>query len=78
MRSFAKVAVVGFAGVVVLKLLFPLLILMAGLVALAVKLALLAAVAYFLYSLVRKPGRASADGEIVVENDDDEAAGSSD
>ena len=78
MRSFAKVAIVGFTGVVLFKLfasiIFPLLILMAGLVALAVKLALLAAVAYFLYSLLRKPRRVSQDGEIVVENDDDETA----
>jgi Ca2+/Na+ antiporter len=78
MRSFAKVAIVGFTGVVLFKLfasiIFPLLILMAGLVALAVKLALLAAVAYFLYSLLRKPRRVSQDGEIVVENDEDETA----
>jgi len=74
MRSFAKVAIVGFTGVVLFKLfasiLFPLLFLMAGLVALAVKLALLVAVAYFLYSLVRKPRPVSRDGEIVVEAED--------
>ncbi len=57
MKTFARVAVAGVAGFTLLKLfttvLIPLLGLMMGLVALAVKAAVIAAVAYFVWSLVR-------------------------
>ncbi len=58
MRTFATLAVAGVVGVVILKLLtalvLPLFGLVVGFVALAVKLALVAAVAFFIYSLIRK------------------------
>jgi len=57
MRTFAVVFAGGALGLVVLKLLFgllmPLFALLIGLVTLTVKVAFFAAVAYFLYSLVR-------------------------
>ena len=58
MRSFAKLAVAGISGVVLFKLfatiLFPLLGLLFGLFAMTVKLALIAAVVFFVYSMIRK------------------------
>lgn len=58
MKSFAKVAVAGISGVVLFKLfatiLFPLLGLLFGLLAMTVKLAVIAAVAFFVYSMIRK------------------------
>jgi hypothetical protein len=58
MRTFATVAGAGVAGVVLYKLvaalLFPLLGLFVGLIAMTVKLALIAAVAFFIYSMIRK------------------------
>jgi len=58
MKSFAKVAFVGLSGVVLFKLfttiLLPLLGLFLGLLALTVKVALVAAVVYFVYSLLKK------------------------
>jgi len=57
MRTFAVVFAGGALGLVVLKLLFglvmPLFSLLIGLVTLTVKVAFFAAVAYFIYSLVR-------------------------
>jgi len=58
MRTFATLTVAGVAGVVLLKLLtallFPLLGLFVGLLAMAVKLALVAAVIFFIYSMIKK------------------------
>jgi uncharacterized membrane protein len=58
MKLFAKVAVAGISGVVLFKLfatiLFPLLGLLFGLLAMTVKLAVIAAVAFFVYSMIRK------------------------
>ena len=58
MKSFAKIAVVGISGVVLFKLfatlLFPLLGLVFGLLAMTVKFALIAAVVFFVYSMIRK------------------------
>ncbi len=58
MRTFATLAVAGVAGVVLLKLvttlLFPLLGLFVGLFGMVVKLALIAAVVFFIYSMIRK------------------------
>jgi hypothetical protein len=59
MKTFAKVAVAGVAGLTFLKLfttvLIPMLGMMLGLIALTVKLAVIAAVIFFLWSLVRPP-----------------------
>lgn len=58
MRTFATLAAAGVAGVVLLKLvstlLFPVLGLFVGLFAMVVKLALIAAVVFFIYSVIRK------------------------
>ena len=58
MRSFTKLAILGVSGVVLFKLfatiLFPLLGLLLGLLAVTVKLALIAAVVFFVYSMLRK------------------------
>jgi len=58
MRSFAKLAVLSVSGVVLFKLfatlLFPLLGLVFGLLAMTVKFALIAAVVFFVYSMFRK------------------------
>ncbi len=72
MKSFVKLALAGISGVVLLKLfasiVIPLLGMALGLVALALKLAVLVAVAFFLYSLLRKrEDEDLRDGEIVVE-----------
>jgi hypothetical protein len=66
MRTFAKVAVAGVAGLTFMKLftsvLIPMLGMMLGLIALTVKLAVIAAVVFFIWSLVRPP-RDEAEGE---------------
>lgn len=58
MRTFATLSIAGITGLMVLKLLvtiiFPLLGLFIGLIAATVKFALIAAVVFFVYSLVRK------------------------
>lgn len=66
MKSFARLAVVGVASVALLKLfttvMLPLLGMLFGLLALTVKLALVAAVAFFLYSILR-PDRTPTEAE---------------
>lgn len=58
MRSFAAFTVAGIAGIVLLKLLatvlFPLIGVFLGLLAMTVKFALIAAVIFFVYSMIRK------------------------
>ena len=58
MKTFATFTVAGVAGLVLLKLLatvlLPVLGIMFGLVALTMKLALVAAIGYFVYSMIRK------------------------
>lgn len=58
MRSFAKFAVLGVSSIVLFKLLatiiLPMLGMLIGLLGMTVKLALLVAVAFFLYSVFRK------------------------
>jgi nitrate/nitrite transporter NarK len=55
MRSFVKVAAVGFSGVVFFKFLaMPIVTILIGLVAMTMKFALIAAVGYFVYSLFLK------------------------
>jgi uncharacterized membrane protein len=58
MKSLAKFAVLGVSGIVLFKLfatiLFPLLGLLFGLLAMTVKLALIAAVVFFVYSMIKK------------------------
>lgn len=65
MRTFAAIAVAGVAGVVLFKLVtalvFPLLGLFVGLLAMTVKLALIAAVIFFIYSMIKKRKEAEAD-----------------
>jgi hypothetical protein len=65
MRTFATIAVAGVAGVVLFKLLtalvFPLLGLFVGLLAMTVKLALIAAVIFFVYSMIKKRKEAEGD-----------------
>jgi hypothetical protein len=72
MKSFAKVAIAGFSGVVLFKLfatiLFPLLGMMLGLLATTFKLALIAAVVFFVYSMLRK-----REDDLEIEVDVDEA-----
>jgi uncharacterized membrane protein len=53
MKSFAKLAIVGVSSIVLFKLLG----LMFGLLAMTVKLALIAAVVFFLYSMLRRRKR---------------------
>jgi hypothetical protein len=78
MKSFAKLAVAGVSGVILFKLfatlIIPLLGMLFGILALTVKLAVIAAVVFFVYSLVRKPEQDKADGEIVVDPPDDASA----
>lgn len=66
MLSLAKFAVVGLSGVVLLKLfatiLLPMMGLLMGLFALTVKVALVAAIAFFVYTMVRR-----RDSEVEVE-----------
>ncbi len=68
MKSFTKGALVGVSGVVLFKLfatvLIPMMAFFFGLVALTVKLAVVAAVVFFLLSLVRKKEQ---EAEVVVE-----------
>jgi hypothetical protein len=63
MKTFATFTVAGVAGLFLLKLLaavlLPALGMVFGLVALTMKLALMAAIGYFVYSMVRK-GRSKA------------------
>lgn len=58
MKSFAKLAVLGVSGIVLFKLLatiiLPMLGMLIGLLGMTVKLALLVAVVFFLYSILRK------------------------
>lgn len=58
MKAFATFTVAGVAGLVLFKLfaalVFPLLGLFIGLIAMTVKFALIAAVIFFVYSMVRK------------------------
>ncbi|MEX2470560.1 MAG: hypothetical protein WEA34_00170 [Gemmatimonadota bacterium] len=58
MKTFAALTVAGVAGLVVLKLLaallLPMLGLLFGLVALAMKLALVAALGFFVYSMIQR------------------------
>ena len=58
MRTFATVSFAGITGILLLKLLatilFPLLGLFLGLLAMTVKFALIAAVAFFVYSRFRR------------------------
>ena len=58
MRSFAALTLTGAAGIVLFKLmatiLFPLVGMVIGLMAMTVKFALLAAVVFFGYSMVKK------------------------
>lgn len=84
MKSFVRVAAVGLSGVVLFKvgtaLISPLLGMFLGLLMLTVKLALAAAVIYFVYSLIRpredEPEVTEVEieveeVEVVVEEDDD-------
>ena len=55
MRTFATLTVAGVAGILLFKLvLLPVLALFMGLLAMTVKLAILAAVIYFIYSMVKR------------------------
>lgn len=58
MKTFAALTVAGVAGLVVLKLLaallLPMLGLLFGLVALTMKLALIAALGFFVYSMIKR------------------------
>lgn len=68
MKSFTRVALAGVSGVVLFKLfatvLLPMMAFFFGLIALTVKLALVAAVVFFLWSLVRKKEQ---ENEVVIE-----------
>lgn len=72
MKSFTRVAVVGVTGLVAFKLFaglaFPLFGMLVGLVMLAVKYALIAAVIYFVYSIFRtREEEKRPEDEIIVE-----------
>ena len=55
MKTFATLTVSGVVGILLFKMVVvPILALFVGLVAMTVKLALLAAVIYFIYSMVKK------------------------
>jgi len=70
MKSFAKVAVVGFSGVVLLKLFaMPMLGMMFGLFAMTVKFALIAVIGYFVYTTFLKQ---KDESEVEVEEDIEE------
>ena len=64
MRTFAAVTVAGVAGILLFKLLaalvFPILGLFLGLLVMTVKLALVAAVVFFIYSMIKKRKEADA------------------
>jgi hypothetical protein len=53
MRTFGAVALSGALGLLLIKMLFPLLAMVFGLMALAFKVLVFGLVAYFIYSLVR-------------------------
>ncbi|HSG06928.1 MAG TPA: hypothetical protein VLA36_01130 [Longimicrobiales bacterium] len=58
MKTFASLTVAGVAGILLLKLLtalvFPVLGLFVGLLAMTVKFAVIAAVLFFVYSMIKK------------------------
>lgn len=58
MRTFATLSIAGVTGIALLKLLiaviFPLMAMFFGLIAMTVKFAVIAAVAYFVYSIFRR------------------------
>ncbi len=58
MRTFAALTVTGVAGILLFKLLtalvFPILGLFMGLLVMTVKLAILAAIVFFIYSMIKK------------------------
>jgi len=58
MKTFATLSFAGVTGIILLKLfatlLFPLLGMILGLLAMTVKFALIAAVGFFIYSMIRK------------------------
>jgi len=64
MKTFAALTVTGVVGIVLFKLLaalvFPILGLFVGLLVMTVKLALLAAVVFFIYSMIKKRKEADA------------------
>jgi hypothetical protein len=61
MRTFATLTVTGVVGILLFKLvLMPILALFVGLLAMTVKLALLAAVIFFVYSMIKKRNGADA------------------
>lgn len=64
MRSFAALTVAGVAGLVLIKLaaavLLPLVGLLIGVAVLTVKIALVAAIGFFVYSMIRKSARGAA------------------
>lgn len=66
MRSFGALMVGGVTGILILKLLaslvFPLLGFMVGIVGLALKLLFWAAIAYFVWRVLRGPRRSTAEG----------------
>jgi len=68
MKSFTRVAIIGASGIVLFKLfatvLLPMMAFFFGLIALTVKLAVVAAVVFFLWSLVKKKDDGN---EVVVE-----------
>jgi len=70
MKSFVRLAVVGVSGVVLFKLfttaLIPLLVMMLGIFMLTLKIALIAAVGFFIYSIFFKKDHED-EREIVVE-----------
>jgi len=74
MKSFARVAVAGVASIALFKLftaaVIPLLGMTLSLVMLAVKLALIGAVLYFVYSLLRpRPDQGRASGDVDIEEE---------
>ena len=64
MKTFAALTVTGLAGLFLLKILgavlLPVLGLLVGIVALTMKIALIAAVGFFVYSMLRKRARGAA------------------
>jgi hypothetical protein len=76
MKSFVRLAVVGVSGVALFKLFttifIPLLVMMLGIFALTLKIALIVAVGFFIYSLFFKKD-AEDEREIVVEAEAEEA-----
>jgi len=64
MRTFAALTVSGVVGILLFKLLaalvFPILGLFVGLLVMTVKLALLAAVVFFIYSMIKRRKEADA------------------